>query len=542
MTTNKHHIYNKVKALLCAALLPVASLVMTGCNDYLDVEPTNAQSVSNFYNSETQMDQALEGLYGALKPLPKYLLVMSEMRSDNIWVEVDVKQNDNVSAATFDNSGLLSSDLVKNCWADYYTVIASANLFLDKAEDFSFASEATKVQYQAEARFIRALAYFDLVRFFGRVPAPTHALTTEEAFSLKQSETKEVYDNVIVPDLLYAVENLAETATDYNGKTRSERVTSTAAKALLGKVYLTMSGFPLNEDHMTEATALFKEVIDYAEAQNLYWVSNSTGWATMWLHENDNKYSLFEIQYIAEKNQGNPMVTLSAPSNAGGTTYASKNLIASGTKVYVEPGLATYFRTLNAAGNNYADARAKYTINMTYTVEEDGTINGGSGNTFYVKFFENKVKRAELGYSDMDATIVDRTYWPQNYPILRLEDVMLLYAECVGKDEGAAYVNKIRTRAGLAELDADLTEDEFQEAVANERRYELAEEGHRWFDLVRQNKYVETLKAMFLNDDTSAEGNYKKMADRVTADSYLYPIPLSQMEAAEGLYTQNTGY
>lgn len=87
-----------------------------------------------------------------------------------------------------------------------------------------------------------------------------------------------------------------------------------------------------------------------------------------------------------------------------------------------------------------------------------------------------------------------------------------------------------------------LSEEDFQEAVANERRYELAEEGHRWFDLVRQNKYVETLRQMFIDDDTTVSGTYAAFATRVTKDMYLYPIPQSQIEVRVGLYTQNPGY
>ena len=89
---------------------------------------------------------------------------------------------------------------------------------------------------------------------------------------------------------------------------------------------------------------------------------------------------------------------------------------------------------------------------------------------------------------------------------------------------------------------APINEEEFQQAVADERRYELAEEGHRWFDLVRQDKYVKTLKAMFINDDTTTSGTYAAFANRVTKDMYLYPIPQSQIEVREGLYTQNPGY
>ena len=119
---------------------------------------------------------------------------------------------------------------------------------------------------------------------------------------------------------------------------------------------------------------------------------------------------------------------------------------------------------------------------------------------------------------------------------------MLLYAECVGPTtEGYRMVNRIRTRAGLSSL-SGLSEDDFQKAVADERRYELAEEGQRWHDLVRHNTYVETIKAMFENDDTTVDGTYRAFMSRVTADMYLYPIPQSQMEVRSGLYQQNAGY
>ena len=182
-------------------------------------------------------------------------------------------------------------------------------------------------------------------------------------------------------------------------------------------------------------------------------------------------------------------------------------------------------------------------MNLKETVNEDGTTSTSEGNTFYVKYFESKVKRAKLGVSDMDASIVDRTYWPQNFQLLRIEDIMLLYAECVGNTtEGREAVNKIRRRAGLPDLAADLTEDDFQKAVQDERRYELAEEGVRWFDLVRRNEYVATIKQMFNNDDDTQNGTYRQYASRVNADMYLFPIPQSQIEVRDGLYTQNKGY
>ncbi len=535
MNTKKY-----IKTILLSLFV---SFGLTACDDYLEVEPTNGVRTDNFYLTPSQMDNALTGLYGTLKPLPKYLFAMSEIRSDNVWVLVDTKQNDYADVATFNANGLLTDDLVKNCWADYFKVVATANVLLSKIEDVVFDSEDIKLQYMAEARFIRALAYFDLVRFFENVPLTTTALTTEEAFQLGQSGAKEVYEELIVPDLQYAIDHLAETAFDYQGKNNlhSERVSLIAAKALLGKVYLTMAGFPLNDiSKKSLATALFKEVIDEADAKGKYWANNISEWNNMWIHENDNKYFIFEIQYITLSGEGNPMVCLSVPSNPG-TVWCGNNLVT-GTHLYIEKQLQNHFITKDGQTGEYLDLRIEGTMNTRTGTGEEGESYTPTGNTFYVKFFENRVKRAALGYSDMDASIVDRTYWPQNYPILRLEDIMLLYAECVGPTtEGYKMLNKIRERAGLDELES-LTADEFQQAVSNERRYELAEEGHRWFDLVRHNQYVETIQQMFENDDTTVDGTYKAFKSRVTKDMYLYPIPQSQIEVREGLYTQNPGY
>lgn len=533
-------INKRVWGVMIAGLLSVHSVLFTACSDYLDVDPTNALMTGTFYKTESQVNFALNGLYGSLKPVAKYQFCLSEMRSDNVWITADTKQNDYVDIALFNANGLLTDATIRTAWADYYTIVASANTLLEKIDDVTFKNEGTKTQYKAEARFIRALAYFDLVRFFGNIPLAEHVLSTDEAFRLPQSTAKDIYEQLIVPDLQYAVENLAETALDYQGTAHPERVTNVAAKALLGKVYLTMAGFPLNQtDKKASATELFREVIDYADANGKYWANDMDEWENMWIHENDNKYFIFEIQYIAEKDEGNPMVTLSVKANPG-NDWCSYNLIT-GTYIYIEKGLQNHYIE-RGEDNTYLDKRIYGTMNTRTGTGEDNESYTPTGNTFFVKFFENRFKRVDLGYSDMDAQIIDRTYWPQNYPIIRLEDIMLLYAECVGPtSEGYDMINKIRNRAGLSSL-SGLSDDDFLKAVDNERRYELAEEGQRWHDLVRHNTYVETIKSMFDKDDTTAGGTYRALMNRVTADMYLYPIPQSQIEVRAGLYKQNPGY
>ena len=542
------NIYNKVKMLGITALTAMA---LTACDDYMKTESKSALSTDNAYSTPAAIDKNLTGVYGALKPFAEYYVAMSEFRSDNLFLTTESKTNQYSDCGQFNNTGLLNDNLVSNCWADHYTLIAAANVLLDRIGGAGL-TDAQLEQYTAEARFLRALAYFDLVRFYGRVPLSLHEISPAEAFSIPQSEAIDVYNEAIIPDLEYAVEHLKDEAVDYLGATHSERATRTAAQALLGKVYLQMDGYPLYQGTKSKAQALFAEVLKKADN---YWAANMDAWNRMWLHENDNKYYIFEIQYVAEKGQGNTATYLARGSNTYADDYCNAYL-TSGPHVYVERDLQDHFLQSNTIENEdgttteeYIDQRLFGTINTGQTYDEEtGQYEGGAKdqNNFLVKFFEHKMKRASLGMSNMDAEIVDRTYWPQNFPILRIEDIMLLYAECVGNTaEGYSCLNKIRKRAGLVEL-KELSADGFQQAVAYERRCELLGEGHRWFDQVRQNTFVNDIRTMMINyrdkRDGSHSANYTIYANRVTPNSALYPIPMSQIRIREGLYQQNPGY
>lgn len=534
---------------LCTLYMVTLSLSLTGCKDFLMVEPENQLSTDNFYKTPANIDQALIGVYGTLKPFSKYWYVMSELRSDNLFEIKEAKQYDAADCAQFNATGLLNDAIVANCWADHYTLIAAANVLLDRLPNVEFTKTEYAEQYEAEARFLRALAYFDLVRFYGRVPVSLHELTTAEAFALGQSEIADVYAKAIVPDLQYAVAHLHEQAVDYKGAAHKERASRAAAQALLGKVYLQMAGYPLYADTKAKAEACFKDVLDAGDA---YWADDMTTWNHMWIHENDNSRFIFEIQYEIAAGQGNPVAPLAKTSNTAADDYCNAYL-TNGNHFYVDRELQQHFLVQKAtfAPNEYpyVDARGEWTIAFGSAIidEETGTteVPDNNRNNFFFKHFEHKLKRAGLGYGNMDPEIVTSTYWPQNFPVLRIEDIALLYAECVGATQGLPYLNRVRVKAGLDAL-AAMDETAFQEAVKQERRYELLGEGHRWFDEVRQNTYVEDSKRQFITYrdkyDAAHSNDYTIYASRVNQHSALYPIPLSQIQVREGLYTQNQGY
>ena len=159
-------------------------------------------------------------------------------------------------------------------------------------------------------------------------------------------------------------------------------------------------------------------------------------------------------------------------------------------RIWCEARLAGRFKLMDTEGVSL-DIRCPSTIYTDDFVDDDGVPY--TGGPFFQKFFEHKMKRKMLGYEDIDAQIADRTYFPINYPIIRLEDVMLMYAEIVGPtDKAKSLVDDICERAGVPTV------------ISKPETYEL----------------------------------YKL----VTKDSYIYPIPDSQMKVKEGLYEQNKGY
>lgn len=537
-----------------------ATFLLTSCADYLDTKSGSGIEVDDYYTSEANMDNALIGVYGCLKPFSKYYFVMAELRSDNMFETSESKKNEYADCSQFNNTGLLNDNIVYSCWSDHYKLIVAANTLIDNLDNVTYKNANTRIQYEAEARFLRALAYFDLVRFYGRVPVTLHATTIDETFEIGQSEAIDVYKNAIIPDLVFAADNLKEKALDYLNKEHSERATQMAAKALLGKVLVQMAGHPVyastveigGETYNVEKMAkdYLREVLDYADYNQRYWASTIDEWNLMWLHEKDNKYFIFEIQYACASGQGNPVAPLSKTSNSSADQYCNASL-TNGSHFYVERQLLEHF--IEPEGDTdedglpvYKDKRLRGTVDLSMSYDEEtGTYSEGTANAnhWMVRFFEHKMKRSLLGYSDMDPDIVNYTYWPQNFPVLRIEDVALLYAELAGPKEGKNYLNRIRNRAGLASLN-DLSDAAFQEAVKDERRYELIGEGHRWFDEVRHNTFVSDIQGImqYYYDTYDQSSIYITYKNRVTQNGQYYPIPLSQMRVREGLYQQNPGY
>lgn len=543
----------------------IISLVTIACDDYLETPPMDRLNSDGFYQTPAQSEQGVMGVYTDLRYLSdNEFWYLSELRSDNLWVQT---QPDGYREWSELNTFRAAYDLpmFNTVWNRWYKLIYDANIALAKIPSCDFGTRETfKNQLLGEVHFLRGWAYFELARLFANIPIIDVPMSPKEAANVPQSTVREVYDKIVLPDLKEAKrllplnEDMIDIRNQRVAGTRADKI---AVQAMLGRVYMTMAGFPLND---ASAKALaeveLKAVIDYSEANtNKYWAPDSTEWKKQWMAEYNNKYSIFAIQHRSG-GTGNPSITstgLMVPPSYTAMSFLSTNR----GFIWIEKSLRYEFD--KTYENNRRDARGEgQSILSGYDAEPNaGTIwatpypiqsdtihlsNGSIKNTYInsmlYKYVNSKHRRAELGLTDDIETAMKDVYdWPINYAVIRFEDVLLMYAEIlVSKNDvsGAMdIVNRIRTRMGCdAEIASNATHA--MELIKRERRIEFLGEGIRWFDLIRWNEWqaAHILRINRYNNPAGTDLNY------FNNGRYLCPIPMNQQDVKPGFYKQNEGY
>jgi len=535
----------------------VLALACTSCSDdYLSTPPSNLISSENFYKTATQSEQAIVGLYSDMSTLDlDGYVYLSECRSDNFWVEPRPNGLREWSEVGTFRAGYDITTFNK-IWNLLYKTIYDANVVLAKMDGTEFQSDAIKSQFTGEIRFMRGWAYLELARLFGNVPIVSTPVTPAESKTIKQSTPKEVFDQMVIPDLTEAVNLLPykNKMVDANGSSVSSegRADKVAAQAMLARAYMTLAGYPFNDaGAKSTAKTLLKGILDYSsQNKDAYWAPNIDEWRKQWMPSTDyyNKYTIFAIQHRLKEGRNSVVFNISpvlAPS------YTTKRIF--GNQIYVEKSLEYEFERTFSNGNRDGRGIGYSTLEEmaaeknfdeyanqkgSYTTDEGKTVDVLERTIFY-KFTPSTHKLAALGMSFDESQLMNDYDWPTNYPVLRLEDMMLMYAEILAGEGDVAgamqYVNKIRERAGVDDAEATSSE-EAMKAIKRERRLELAGEGVRWFDMVRYGEWKEDVCNMF-DRYQNPDGT-----DKADVKTYLCPIPQSQMNAVPGLYTQNEGY
>jgi hypothetical protein len=493
-------------------LLSVAcGLALSGCEKDLEQSPISNGSVPDFYKTAVDFDQAMTAVYSQLRGYPDRALFMSELRSDNMYAISAIGSRDWDGINNFATT-LSINPYVSDTWASDYSTIFRANTLLDQLAANGAVTGSLRVRYEAEAKFIRAFMYFDLVRMFGKVPIIDHALIPQEVAQIPRADVAKVYD-LIISDLQTAITNLP--ATYALPGANLGRATQNAAKGMLALVYLTRSGPTygingpgLDSKEFDKASALLDQVI----ASKIY--SLQPNYANIFSYTNENNSEvLFDIQFIANGSLGTDYPGIVVPDgyfSLNGVPYASG-------AVEIKPCSNDLVNTSYAAN----DVRKTFNIQQGYTYQ---------GITETRPFYKKYLNPAGRGTS--------RTDWPINFIVMRYTDILMMKAECLVRGVGGttadavALVNPIRARAGQPALTTiDLP------GLMEERRREFADECLRWHDLVRSGLVLTVMNAWIPKDDVS-----NKIARNIGPNNIIYPVPQVELSSSPGLYDQNPGY
>lgn len=549
------------------ALVAALALLCVSCDENLNIPPVTSLPSDGYFSTPVHVEEGVRGVYARIRDTEGVTYAtLSEIRSDNIWT--DPNPNATRSATEIGHYRFNSTlGEVQSAWAGWYNVIYNANNVLANMESVEFSNAAIKNQFRAELLFLRAYAHFELVRLFGNVPLVDRLYDVNEAKTVKQTPGIDVIKNLVIPDLKEAVENLPyqKSMLSSSGSSASSefRADKLAAQAMLARVYMTVYGWPYNDASVkSEAKTLLKSVIDYATA-NGYWAPTAEEWKKMFTTDRttQNKYFIFSIQHTASSTNNlafstcGEALTVEYLPTQGTNCYFNGNGM---TPAYVEASLRYEYQETGDARGEFCvldtmapigDYKGYLNRETDFTLDNGQKITGAYERSLCTKWIPYQAKRESVGvvFDDLNLNTArnDSGGWPMNFPIIRLEDMMLLYAELLIEDGEVAnamgIVNKIRERAGVELRPTTCSDAEALAYVKMERKLEFLMEGIRWFDEIRYGEWKDVTLNMLNRYLNSSNPGYATTVTTVPVldGKYICPIPQTEIESVPGLYVQN---
>lgn len=515
--------------------LSILFLGLTSCHDELDQEPYSSISPETFYKNEAEARLALAAVYSDIASDALYGSLLSMNFTNGTDEAVYNRTNSNWSVALYMNNS--STYNIEKAWMTLYKGINSANYFLARVTDADI-EDGTRNKLLAEARFLRAFYYFDLVRLWGDVPLRKKPVTEGSAANnIVASPSSEVYD-FITEDLSFAYKYLPNptgSTTEYGHASR------TAAHALLARVYMTMAGKPLEkQDAYQLAINHCDSVINTGYHQLL------PSYKQVFLNEiedkNDDKEVIFEIQFGNLRPQG--IREDGRIGNLNGVAIQLPKADASGN---LNPyAYAFHYPTVTMINkfDNVNDNRYEWNI-ANWKVDKKGKViilkETNKTNWYPGKF--RRVDRVDngdgtYGYKILETGDIDKNFTGINYPYLRYSDILLMKAEALNElaktGDAILYLNQVRNRAGLANIDpaSVASKDDFFNELMDERMREFCFEGIRKHDLIRWGRLktnMEILRKDMEDYGIATSSWYYRQCNNIEEKHNLLPIPLKEV-------------
>ena len=533
-----------------------AAVALSGCtDDFLTQDVKGTQVLDNYFNNEQECLAQVYGCYQTLAFDDWWQIyntyILADMCTDDGWMNNTTQGQDGYNDLVL-YQGKTTSGTLANFWQYRYKGIHYCNTVLEYVPKVTSVSQEKKNRMIAEAKFLRAYQYFELVKNFGGVPLVISMATPEDAKNIRRASLEETYAQ-IEQDFLESVDALPlRSETIKNGELG--RATKGAAMAMLAKVYL-------YQEKYTEAEQYLDAVINSGEYALL------DDFSKVWnMDYNNSEEGVFEIQTSGDitYNVGERISVVAGSRDDSGWSWGGPSsdlenaYIAEGDDIRLFCTIIKHNAT--AIPNETQMDKFEYKVKNENGEEE--VIKGKypilpskhKSGRVNAKLYIPLAKRIEGNY--------DAPHIALNYRLLRYADVLLMAAEVknqLGKDgEAQQYLNQVRSRVNLSDVTS--SGQELKKAIRNERRLELAFEGNRLYDIRRWTDDNGKKVACNL---FGPNGSWVIYNTQISTDEFettnliepqdegrdfnenrdlLFPIPNAEVVQSNGMLEQNPGY
>lgn len=539
---------NKIILILLSVCLLSVCLLSSCSDSFLDRNSLVGLSEGDYWKSQEDAIQGINPLYHANREFVNSIVIYGMMDD---FTDISYQ-----SWATGLTTGVnpTNAAIYSNSWGIFYKGIYRANTALKYIPDIVGMDATIKNRCLGEAKFFRGYFYFKLWDYFGGVPIYDYPMNIDEGYKARSTD-EEVY-NFIVQDMTDAISLLPETY----GQSDKGRATKWAALAMRGKAHLWAKQYD-------KAAEDFKEIMEQSDRTllgNYHTLFRVAG--------NNNSEVIFDVQYVAESGHG-----IATDRNYGAGRGATSN----SQRTRPTPELVNAYEMIDGTPfdfSNYTNANGQ-TFNPN-------SITDWSDEASVRKLYENRDPRLHAGiivpWSEfVGAGGISYTYkfpvvstdptafvpiwtngsyaWrkfvetgsvytlqdnmPLNFPLIRLADVILMYAEAqneaLAAPDQSVYdaVNDVRDRAGMPDLPSGLNKEQMRDRIRHERMVELCGEGQRYSDIRRWRIGQDVVDGVWMKEFTGVNIRQRGFPDHY----YLWPIPQAEMDLNPNL-TQNPGW
>ena len=553
------------KIILKSVILLWAAVAACSCDNLLEEKAYDFVSTEQLGDSESAASQLVTGAYNT---------IITNFIAPGSYLYLTNMDCDYASGASwaFGNVGAGNPQGfwgIDHMWQGCYTLIHRANLATSKITAMNNLTPESKEDALGQLCFLKAWAYFNLVRNYGPVPIFRKSISEGEDMHQARSSVADVYAHII--ELLDQAENMYS---KNDAGFIEGHASSGAAKALLAKVYATMasgamSGVPIvvkggkpsnPEPQAITHTAQTVAGYESFDSKKYYELARDKAWEVIQEYTLFDKY--MDVWSIANRNKGEHIwmaQAKSADADFGNTICQDYVGIfkEDGTMEGNWYGMRDHWYLL------FEEKDKRAVDGVIHRYASGGISNGKVIYNYYPRWYADKVANKEVYDSEGNAFDGTEVYqegegWTLakltkftfvtdrkqknsdfHFPLLRLPDIMLIYAEAVnelnGGPDAEAYnqVNRIRTRAN-ATLFSGMNQNEFRSAVLEERARELAYEADRRYDLFRWGIYLGVMNAIDMDEHNVT----KRRLER----NLLYPLPISEVNANDKIDSNNPGW